>query len=255
MTATTPSPGFSSAAHDFFLQGFEYLTEVRQLAFSPDMIETAEAIGDRIRICTWIGESIGSINLMLNAYLHACHQCFEPADRPEVRVLAAPLASDLGIDGLCNLWVNPTVILVDVGRVLPQDWLCIVAHEYAHAYLQSPGHDQRFLEVINHLGLGLDLPPISATDHLDAAQLEQALRTWPICSAQEDSLAFWRGESLYPPLKDWLLANTKAAEDLIQHGFCNLFSGDFAQGLNGSSQVNTPEVEGQGILNCGLHLL
>lgn len=233
-----PTAAVQGSPDDLFLAGFEYLAQVRQLAFSPDMIETAEATRDRIRICTWIGENIQAINLMLNAYLYACHQCFELAERPTVRILAAPLSERLGLDGLCNLWVEPTTILVDVGRVAPADWVCVVAHEYAHAYLKTPGHDPRFLAVLNHLCLGLDLPPLvySPVGAIEI-DLEQCLQSWPPCEALMDSLAFWSGDRP-------LFADAKAAEDLIQHRFGYFFASDFAQSLDSPPQVDSPEVEG-----------
>ena len=173
--------------------GFEYVTKVRSLALSPEMIDPGPAMAQRIRVCEWIGEHIYGINLLLNAYLHACHQCFEPDERPDIRVLAAPLAANLGLDGLCNIFTNPITVLIDVGRVDPADWICVVAHEYAHAYLGSPGHNEQFQDVLNHLCLGLGLEPFIGFDHLSTTAKERHLRHWPRCQTQTDSLAFWQG--------------------------------------------------------------
>ena len=161
------------------------------------------------------------VNLLLNAYLHACHQCFAADQRPVVRIMAAPLAAQLGLDGFCNTFLQPTPILIDIGRIAPQDWICVVAHEYAHAYLQSPGHHAQFLAVLNHLCLGLGLAPLTQAEPLSPEALEQQLRHWPPCMAQAESLAVWRGDRT-------LFANAKATEDLIQHRFGHLFPGDFA---------------------------
>jgi hypothetical protein len=221
--AAFPNSSVSSSpsADDPFEVGFEYLAQVRQLALSPDMIDVGEAIHQRIRVYQWIGDNIRVVNLLLNAYLHACHQCFAADQRPVVRIMAAPLAAQLGLDGFCNTFLQPTPILIDIGRIAPQDWICVVAHEYAHAYLQSPGHHAQFLAVLNHLCLGLGLAPLTQAEPLSPEALEQQLRHWPPCMAQSESLAVWRGDRT-------LFANAKATEDLIQHRFGHLFPGDFA---------------------------
>lgn len=151
-------------------------------------------MAQRIRVCEWMGEHIYGINLLLNAYLHACHQCFESYERPDIRILAAPLASDLGLDGLCNIFTDPITMLIDVGRVDPADWICVVAHEYAHAYLGTPGHTDQFQAVLNHLCLGLGLEPFVGFEHLPATVREQHLQHWPCCQTRQNSLAFWQGK-------------------------------------------------------------
>ncbi|NER31595.1 MAG: hypothetical protein F6J89_29260 [Symploca sp. SIO1C4] len=140
------------------------------------------------RIYKWVGNHIDEINAELNAYLEACHSCFHEFARRPMRILAAPLAQNYGIDGLCNVSSNPVVILVDVGRTAPQDWLSIVVHEYAHAHLGVPGHDQRFFDVITHLCLGLGLEPPQPQPALEAY-----LRNWPHCASTANPLAFWMG--------------------------------------------------------------
>lgn len=179
---------------DWFEVGFEYLANVRSLALSPDLIDPGQAMAQRIRVCEWIGEHIYGINLLLNAYLYACHQCFEPYDRPNIRILAAPLAAGLGLDGLCNIFTDPITMLIDVGRVDPADWICVVAHEYAHAYIGQPGHTEQFQDVLNHLCLGLGLEPFVGFDHLSTVEREQHLQHWPRCQTWVDSLAVWQGQ-------------------------------------------------------------
>lgn len=192
ITPKIPDPPAADA--DWFEVGFDYLAKVRSQALSPDMIDPGQAMAQRIRVCEWIGKHIYEINLLLNAYLHACHQCFEPHERPDIQILAAPLASELGLDGLCNIFTDPITMLIDVGRVDPADWICVVAHEYAHAYLGTPGHTDQFQDVLNHLCLGLGLEPFVGFDHLSVMEREQHLQHWPRCQTRRNSLAFWRGE-------------------------------------------------------------
>jgi hypothetical protein len=186
----------SNTNPDPFQRGWQYLDRVRQLTPEPGMVELSDEISDRIRICTWIGDRIDGINLELTDYLEACHQCFPVAQRQNIQIFAAPLASRLGVDGLCNILLDPIAILIDVGRVKPEDWLGLVVHEYAHAHLKSPGHDRRFLEVLVHLCLGLGLvPPVCAASwELDPAANSVQLRNWPHCTSTPNPLAFWQGK-------------------------------------------------------------
>ncbi len=180
-----------STSHAFeFVRGYQYLNAVRQLALEPEMIDVTDNRTESERICTWIGYHIEAINAQLNAYLEACHGCFHPEHRRPMQILATPLAQQYGIDGLCNILVSPTVILIDVGRTAPEDWLSIVVHEYAHAHLRSPGHDVRFFNTISHLCLGLGLePPHWQPD------METYLRNWPPCASRANPLTFWMGYS------------------------------------------------------------
>lgn len=173
-----------------FVRGYQYLTAVRQLALEPEMLDVTDDLRESERIYTWIGNHIDAINAELNAYLEACHGCFHPEQRRPMHILATPLATEYGIDGLCNIMVYPAVILIDVGRTAPQDWLSIVVHEYAHAHLGSPGHDWQFFNIISHLCLGLGLePPRWKPD------MEKYLRNWPHCASLANSLTFWMGYS------------------------------------------------------------
>jgi hypothetical protein len=173
-------------AHD---RGTNYLQFVQRLASDPTMIDVLENLRDRQMICTWIGQQIDGVNAQLKQHLEACHACFYPQVRRRIEIFAAPLSQSSGLDGFCNIWLQPTSILIDVGRAAPADWLGLVVHEYAHAHLGCPGHDQHFCAVLSHLCLGLGFkPPL-----WNAAQ-QPRLQNWPYHPATVDPLAFWRGE-------------------------------------------------------------
>ncbi|MBW4493012.1 MAG: hypothetical protein KME26_07975 [Oscillatoria princeps RMCB-10] len=188
-----PKSKISPIPSDPFLRGADYLNAVRRLALQPETIGVADDINERIRICTWIGHNIDAVNAELSECLEACHSCFYPEDRRVMRILAAPLAGEFGVDALCNILAQPVAILIDAGRIHPQDWLSVVAHEYAHAHLGAPGHDRRFLAVISHLclGLGLELPVWEPA--WEEGEREAWLRNWPHCRPTPDPLAFWKG--------------------------------------------------------------
>ena len=173
---------------DAYNVGVEYLRVMQSLVPDPAMVDVMENLRDRVVICTWIGKNIERVNQTLRRCLLACHECFYPQDRRPTQIFAVPLAQSFGLDGLCNIFTTPTAILVDAGRVAPNDWLGIVSHEYAHAHLNSPGHRQDFAIVLSHLCLGLGLePPLE--------QREALLQRWPPYNPTLDRLAFWRGET------------------------------------------------------------
>lgn len=174
---------------DAYTRGVEYLRVMQSFVLDPAMVDVMENLRDRMTICTWIGENIDVVNQALQCCLEACHECFYPEVRQAVRIFAVPLAQSFGLDGLCNISTIPITILVDAGRVAPQNWLSIVAHEYAHAHLGSPGHHQDFAAVLFHLCLGLGLETPRA--QMDAT----ILRSWPPYPSILDPLAFWRGET------------------------------------------------------------
>lgn len=184
-----------SLEHTHLLKrGLHYVQSVQRLApastiFVPTIIDVLDNIRDRDLICTWIGQHIDAINRDLQLHLNQCHGCFDTHDRPSIQILAVPLASSLGLDGLCNLTTQPITILVDIGRLHPEDWLALIAHEYIHAYLGRAGHDQRFATVLSYLciGLGLEPPP-------PGKDTPSYLAVWPPCTRTLDPLAFWRGE-------------------------------------------------------------
>lgn len=180
----------NSRSSDTYIRGFEYLQMVQGFALESRMVDVMENLRDNTIICNWIGQNIDSVNAQLNTYLQACHECFYPEERRNIQIFAVPLAQSLGIDGLCNIWMAPITILIDVGRMAPSDWLGLVAHEYAHAHLGSVGHNQEFANVLFHLCLGLGFPlPTWETE-----TMEKNLRSWPYCQSMTDPLAFWRGD-------------------------------------------------------------
>ncbi|MDF5710190.1 MAG: hypothetical protein PUP90_21605 [Nostoc sp. S4] len=174
---------------DAFTRGQDYLHLVGGFALEPGMVNVFDNLRDRIAICTWIGENINTVNAQINAYLEACHQCFHPQQRRHIQIFAVPIAQSFGIDGLCNILINPITILVDVGRVAPKDWFGIVVHEYAHAHLRDFGHNQQFASILTHLCLGLGLEP----PYWEVG-MEATLRSWPYCQSTIDPLEFWIGK-------------------------------------------------------------
>jgi hypothetical protein len=175
-------------------RGSEYLEAVRCLALMPSMVDVIEDRGLHDRLCAWIGMYIDAINAELQACLELCHACFHPPERRSIQILATPLARRFGVDGLCNIESDPIAILIDVGRVAPSDWLKLVAHEYAHAHLGSPGHDRRFLAILEHLCLGLGLQPPSFPSEISGSEMAAKLQNWPDCRSLPDPLAFWMGK-------------------------------------------------------------
>ncbi len=171
-----------------YQRGLEYLQRMQRLALEPTMVDVLHNLRDRTAICTWIGLHQDRLNAQLQTYLQVCHECFHPHARPSVQIFAVPLAPAFGLDGLCNGSLRPMTILVDLGRVVPQDWLRLVVHEYAHAQVGQPGHHQAFVAALSHLclGLGLELPPLATAMHWPH---------WPLCQPTLDPLAFWRGQS------------------------------------------------------------
>jgi hypothetical protein len=179
-----------------YRDGVAYLDKIKFLLPDPQMVDVMDNLRDRVSICNWIGSRIASVNIILQAHLNACHECFHPivgaadleANRRSIRIFAVPFASSVRLDGFCNITTIPTTILVDVGRVAPPDWLALVAHEYAHAYLGYPGHDRAYADVLSHLCLGLGFAqPSSEVD-------DRSLYYWPPYIPTIDPLAWWRGE-------------------------------------------------------------
>lgn len=168
-------------------QGHEYLQAMQRWALDPTMITGLASLPEHQAIRAWIGQHHNRLNAQLQADVHACHECFHPYARPSVQIFAVPLAAAFGWDGLCNPATRPITLLVDLGRVMPHDWLRLVIHEYAHAQVGAPGHHDRFAAALAHLclGLGLEAPPA------DSAHWPH----WPLCQPTADPLAFWRGQS------------------------------------------------------------
>jgi hypothetical protein len=175
-----------SAQADPVMQGAAYLRWVQQLALDPNLVVMPAEPGAQMHLCRWLGKQMGEINATLRVHLEECQACFHPKERSPMQVLAAPLNSCYTIDAVCNPLTTPATILVDVGRVVPEDWLKLVMHEYAHAHLGLPGHGDRFREVITHLCLGLGFAPPPP-----ALNPDLLLRQWPPCQPTDDPQAFW----------------------------------------------------------------
>ncbi|PZV11436.1 MAG: hypothetical protein DCF22_14480 [Leptolyngbya sp.] len=182
-------PLIVTTSTDPFIRGLDYLYGVRSLALAPEMIGMVDNLDHRTAICIWIGNHIDGVNSQLNAYLQRCHDCFHRQEQRPIQIFAAPIIQSFGIDGLCNLKTHPVTLLIDVGRVVPEDWLRLVAHEYAHAHVGSPGHHLPFERSLTHLCLGLE---ISAP--LNQPEQQDCLKFYPDCVLTQDPLAFWRGE-------------------------------------------------------------
>jgi hypothetical protein len=178
-----------TTSRDPFTRGLDYLYGVRSLALVPEMVDRVHDLEQRVPICTWIGEQIEAVNAHLYACLQACHDCFHAWEQPALQLFAAPLAQSFGLDAVCNFQTCPITLLIDVGRVLPADWLLLVVHEYAHAHAGSPGHHEQFARSLTHLCLGLGIP-------LPACEpgQEDSLRFYPNCPPTPDPLSFWRGD-------------------------------------------------------------
>lgn len=183
---------FGSQGHtqhtEAYRAGCAYLERVRSLLPDPQTIDVTSNLRDRVSICSWIGNQIEAVNRSLQVHLQACHECFNLSDRRSIQILAVPLSSSMQLDGFCNINAEPTTILVDVGRVAPPDWLALVAHEYAHAHLDYPGHERAYVEVLSHLCLGLGFAQPSLTPD------DRRIYCWPPYSPEIDPLARWRGE-------------------------------------------------------------
>lgn len=175
---------------DPFSRGLDYLYQVRTLAIEPDLIDMVYRLEERTPVCTWIGTQIDAINAALQQHVEACQACFHPWERRSIQIFAAPFADSFGIDGVCNLACNPVTLLVDVGRVVPEDWLALVAHEFAHAQLGFPGHSSEYGRVLMHLCLGLDLAlPTDFSTEIDWRSLPPYRKTI-------NPAVFWCGDLL-----------------------------------------------------------
>ncbi|ASC71726.1 hypothetical protein XM38_026800 [Halomicronema hongdechloris C2206] len=177
---------------DWALRGTDYLATLRQWAYRSDMIELRGELRQRLQMCEWIGHNIHRVNQHLNQLLADCQACFHPQARPPVHILAAPLAERMSLDGFCNLSSQPITLFIDVGCLIPDDWLGVIAHEYTHAVLRSPGHDQGFGRVLSHLCLGLGLP-VPPSDALESGRLA----VWPRHHTKADPADFWQGNTMY----------------------------------------------------------
>jgi hypothetical protein len=165
--------------------GLAYLEGLRRFELEPGMIDFWGDQADRHPLYAQIATHGPRLNAILQRHLQACADCFYAENQVSLEIYAAPLVPTLGIDAFCNNRLRPSVIVVDLGRVVPADWLQVVAHEYAHGLVGS-GHSPRFAQVLGHLclGLGLATPPAMLSD----AQL----RSFPHCQATLNPIDFWR---------------------------------------------------------------
>jgi hypothetical protein len=157
------------------------------------MIDLIYDLENRTAICIWIGNHIDAVNAALKTCLQTCHDCFHPWEQPTIQIFAAPLAQSLRIAGLCKLGTDSATLLIDVGRVIPEHWLTLVVHEYAHAHAGSPGHHQEFARSLTHLCLGLGIVPPA-----NQPGMEVNLRFYPDCCSTQNPLGFWQGKE-----QDW----------------------------------------------------
>ncbi len=180
----------ATTSADPFTRGLDYLYAVRSLALDLEMVDLVYDLEHRVSACTWIGAHIPAVSAQLHTYLEVCHQCFHAWEQPPVQVFAAPLAQSFGLDAFCNFATNPITILIDVGRMMPRDWLLVMVHEYAHAHAGSPGHHEQYARSLTHLcrGLEIPLPPWKPGR-------EEELRFYPSYPGIPDPLAFWQGKN------------------------------------------------------------
>ncbi len=184
------SVGSADLSQDRWCRGCDYLAMVRQLALMPGLVLWVQGEPHEERLCTWIGTHVAAVNRQLQVLLQACHGCFHPWERPSLQVWAAPLAPSCGLAGVCNLQTQPGTLLLDVGRVVPADWLRLVAHEYAHAQAGTAGHHARFAQALTQLCLGLALAP-----PLEEGVSAAVWCCYPVCQLTRDPLAFWQGRT------------------------------------------------------------
>lgn len=166
--------------------GKAYLEFLQQFALEPGMIDVSCPIEP-------IGGHLDRLNALLNQHLVACQDCFYPADRVAAQVWAGPIDSKFGVDAFCNVQVRPAALIIDVSRVVPDDWPRLVAHEYAHAIVGDSGHSRRYAEVLQHLcrGWGWELLPTFAHGGIDC--YGTTLATFPPCRSTPRPMDFWQG--------------------------------------------------------------
>lgn len=170
-----------------------YFRWVRQLSIQPSWIAIANPDDQHLAVQTWIGRHIHIVNQHLQTILDGLLAGIQPADRPAVQILAAPIAPRVGVDGFCNLQTQPMTLVVDPSRVVVADWPHLVAHELAHAIAQAAGHGPRFHQVLSHLCMaeGWPQPPADSLHN-------GVLSYWPPCRSHPQPLDFWLGQWEFP---------------------------------------------------------
>jgi len=162
----------------------QYLSVIRDLAVNPYWIGLSDTGADCSFALEWIETHIGSINRELGQILLEGLNCFHADQRPDIQIFAAPILPRAGVDGFCNLKVQPITLIVDPSRVVCPDWHKLVIHELAHGIARSAGHGGFFRAALTHLCLAFDLPePPTGADEL--------LQTWPPYNVNTDRTAFW----------------------------------------------------------------
>lgn len=131
-----------------------------------------------------IGLHIDRINAKLHEHLTACQDCFYPVDRVAAQIWAGPIDRRFGVDAFCNVQAYPAALIIDVSRVVPEDWPRLVAHEYAHAIVGDSGHSRRYAEVLQHLCRGWGW---------EFNRHDVDLATFPPCRSTLRPGDFWRG--------------------------------------------------------------
>jgi hypothetical protein len=167
-------------------RGLDYLVKMQSALPNPAMMDVFQNHRDFPLICSWVGNRVHTLNAIFQAHLTSCHQCFPVYNRRPIAIFAVPLAQCLAIDGFCSLSTPTPTLFIDAGRVDPTGWLAIVAHEYAHALSNSPGHHPQFAAILSHLCLNLGFSPPSSGSH--------PLHRFPPYHSPVDPLALWRGE-------------------------------------------------------------
>jgi hypothetical protein len=162
----------------------QYLNVIRDLAVNPYWIGLSDTGADCSFALEWIEIHIGAVNRELGHILQEGLNCFHANQRPDIQIFAAPILSRAGVDGFCNLGVQPITLIVDPSRVVRPDWPKLVIHELAHGIARSAGHGDLFSSALTHLCLAFDLPePPAGSDEL--------LRTWPPYSVNTNQANFW----------------------------------------------------------------
>jgi hypothetical protein len=180
----------AAADSDFSLHTVRYLEVVRDIALNPGWIGLDDTITQPMQAFNWMGQQIHRLNQSLHHILEEGLACFEPGQLPPVQIFAAPMLSSVGVDGFCNLAVQPITLIVDPSRVMAADWPHLVVHELAHSLVRSAGHGAAFCDRLSFLCLAMDLPcPPPNCRNADV------LRYWPPCRPNPDQAIFWLGGS------------------------------------------------------------
>lgn len=180
----SPSPGTNWLEHGQMY--FQWVQALLPCACRLDLDSTAYQ-----RQLLWIGQHVHRLNQQLDRLTQSCRECFFDNTCPDVQTWAFPLdwalAADSEVVGLCSLKTTPAALVIDVGQIHPDDWLGVVAHEFAHA-ISGAGHGLEFQNALNHLCIGLGLPPPKTLWD------EQILQQWPPYRPVHQP-KFWQGEA------------------------------------------------------------